>query len=172
VADLQKLSPTHDQILNWLVINPGKSLRECADAFGYTQSWLSQLVHSDLFQARLKEMQLQVQARVTASIPQKLNAVVDVALDKLADKVAQSEDPEFLLEVMDKGLHRMGFGPATARQPAGTGGPLVQQNFLIQANDLHEARALMRQATPALEGSLVQPGGALIPEVLPAEPSE
>ena len=53
MAEIARLNTTHEMLMNWLVCNPEKSLRECADHFGYTQSWLSQIIHSDIFQHAL-----------------------------------------------------------------------------------------------------------------------
>ncbi len=177
----QRLSHTHEQILNWMVLNPELSMRHCADHFGYTQSWLSTLVRSDLFQAALRERQIMVASRVAASIPAKLAAVADVALDKLGEMVEKSEDPEFILDAADKALHRMGYAPQSSRNPAGspsTFGPgaVVQQNnvFIGQA-DLAEARALMQSsaavlsplAAPAPDGFRRAPDEKVISDVDP-----
>lgn len=173
MAEIAKLSPTHEQILNWLLLNPEKSMRECADNFGYTQSWLSQLVHSSIFQAALKTRQEQVMLRVAQSIPEKLRAVTEIALDKLADKVAASEDPDFILSVADKGLHRMGFAPASARAPAGPqGAAIVQQNiYMADASTLEQARATMR-AVGMVSQEVIE--GQVVTESLPVptEPAE
>lgn len=144
-----RLSHTHDAIINWLIINPQASLRECADFFGYTQPWLSSLLHSGLFQAALKERQEQVHTRVVASIPERLAAVADVALDKLATCVEKSEDPDYILDATDRVLHRMGYAPASVRNPAGSpaGAGIYQQNNLqvnINARDLEDARSVLR----------------------------
>ena len=143
-----RISHTHEQIINWLVLNPEQSMRRCADHFGYTQSWLSTLIRSDLFQAALRERQVMVANRVAASIPAKLAAVADVALDKLGEMVEKSEDPEFILDAADRALHRMGYAPQSSRNPAGSpsafGSPVVQNNLFIGTADLADARALMQ----------------------------
>lgn len=151
--DLKNISTTHEQILNWLLLNPHKSMRECADTFGYTQSWLSTLVRSDLFQAALAEKQKELSSRVASNVTNKLTGVVDVALDKLAEHVEKSENPDFLLAVADKGLHRLGFGPASYRNPnpSGMQGPLVQQNFMVSAADLVAARQMASLSGPATQ---------------------
>lgn len=148
MAALARLSTTHEMLMNWLVLNPEKSLRECADHFGYSQSWLSQIIHSDIFQHALKEKQLAIGLRVADSIPARLRKAADIALDKLTDHLEKNEDPEFLLDATDKILHRMGYAPASSRNPAGPpsglGGNGVQQNFFISAGDLTAARELMQ----------------------------
>lgn len=153
MGELTRLSTTHEMLMNWLILNPEKSLRECADHFGYTQSWLSQIIHSDIFQHALKEKQNRVFLRVAESIPEKLARAADVAVEKLADHLERTEDPEFILSATDKILHRMGYAPASARNPGGNpiGAPAtnVQQNFFLTAGDLADARGLMQQAAAA-----------------------
>jgi hypothetical protein len=156
MADIQRISHTHEAVINWLVLNPEKSLRECADHFGYTQPWLSTLIHSDIFQMALRERQLAVAARVAQSIPERLRVCTDLALEKLADKIVQSEDPDFILDAADRTLHRMGFAPQSARNPAGSPGQAQgiqnQTNvFVLGHEDLAEARRIMATAgVPAL----------------------
>lgn len=160
---ISRLSHTHDQIINWLIVNPHLSLRECADEFGFTQSWLSQLIHSDIFQAALKARQQDVAARVAASIPEKLHAVADIALDKLGEKVAASEDADFILDVADRALHRMGYAPVSARNPNGSPSAAgtvnnTQNVFVLGQDDLAAARQVMRAAgqLPQSEPQLVE----------------
>jgi hypothetical protein len=158
MAELKRLSHTHEMMLNWLVLNPDRSLRECADHFGVSQSWLSSIIHSDIFQHALKEKQLAISLRVADSIPAKLRRAADIAVEKLTQKLEDTEDPEFILDATDKILHRMGFAPQSSRNPLGppTGsGPVQQNNFFISAGDLAEARALIgntqAQSLPAPE---------------------
>lgn len=166
--EVQKLSHTHEQILNWLVLNPHKSMRECADFFGYTQSWLSSLVRSDIFQAALRQRQELVANRVAQSIPERLSTVAQVALDKLATAVEKSEDPEFLLDASDKILHRMGYAPVSARNPGGMQpgqqpAQVVNNNTLvIGASDLAEAREMMKAVGAGQLGGLVQDQSRII----------
>lgn len=148
---LVRLSHTHEQMLNWLVLNPDKNLRECADHFGYTQSWVSSVLHSDLFQAALKDKQLAIAARVAGSIPEKLRRAADVGIEKLTTALENTEDPEFILDATDKILHRMGYAPVSARNPAGTPalGVGQQNNFFVTAGDLSAARELMQRTASA-----------------------
>ena len=163
---IQKMSHTHDQIINWLILNPDQSLRVCADQFGYTQPWLSTLIHSDIFQMRLRQRQEQVASRVAASIPEKLRVCADVALDKLSEKIAESEDPEYILDAADRVLHRMGFAPASSRNPAGSPAASVQNQtnvFVLGNDDLAEARRVMAMAGREL------PAAPVVEEVAYAE---
>ena len=139
MAAIQRISHTHEMIINWLVLHPQLSLRECADHFGYTQPWLSQLIHSDIFQAALRARQIEVASRVAASIPEKLQAAADIALTKLGDALAKTEDPDFILDAADRTLHRMGYAPASARNPAGS--PSQMPGIQNQTNVFEIGRA-------------------------------
>lgn len=171
-AQVLSLSHTHEAVMNWMLMNPDKSLRECADNFGYTQAWLSTLIHSDIFQAQLAKRQEGIRARIADSIPQKMRMAADIGVEKLATALEQSEDPEFILDATDKLLHRLGYAPQKApSQPALSGQGNVQNNFFISAGDLEAARAAglasIDSLPPAPQGDTAasQPAGAQVIEV-------
>ena len=143
MAQIQNISYTHDQIMNWLMQNPEKSLRECADYFGYTQGWLSQVIHSDIFQQQFKVRQGEVFSRVAADIPVKLKALADVAIEKVGSALERSEDGEFALDVFDKTMHRLGYAPNSSRGIAPPPPQLQQNNFFIGKDDLAQLRQSM-----------------------------
>lgn len=153
MAEIKSLSHTHEAVLNWLVLNPEKSLREGADTFGYTQAWFSSLIHSDIFQHALKEKQMAIAASVALTLPQKIARVADMAVEKLTEQVEKTEDPEFILNATDKLLHRLGYAPISARNPVGGPGQpgqvAQQNNFFLQASDLEAARELMQLSATA-----------------------
>jgi len=162
-AQIQKISHKHSMIMNWMVLNPDKPLRQCADHFGVSQAWLSTVIHSDVFQAEFQEKLQNIHNHCAMSIPEKLKVVADIALDRLAEKIADSEDPEYILDAADKALHRMGYAPASARNGFGAnqGGLQVnQQNvFLLSQDDLDAARNVMKaqgQFKAAIQGELVE----------------
>ena len=167
---LLRLSHCHEAVMNWMLLNPDRSLRECADHFGYTQSWLSTLIHSDIFQARLAERQEGIRVRIADSIPQKMRMAADIGVEKLATALEKSEDPDFILDATDKLLHRLGYAPArSAGAPPGQAGQVgVQNNFFVSASDIVAAReaglAIIGKPSP-------EPGQVIEGEVLPQEPT-
>jgi hypothetical protein len=147
MAEIKTIRHQHSMIMNWLVLNPHRSQKECADHFGVTQAWLSTVINSDVFQAEFQQKLQNIHVRCAEGIPEKLRVVADIALDKLADKISMSEDPEFILDAADKALHRMGYAPASARNGygAGQGVQVNQQNvFMLSKEDLEQARGVMR----------------------------
>jgi predicted XRE-type DNA-binding protein len=147
MAEIKTIRHQHSMIMNWLVLNPHRSQKECADHFGVTQAWLSTVINSDVFQAEFQQKLQNIHVRCAEGIPEKLRVVADIALDKLADKISMSEDPEFILDAADKALHRMGYAPASARNGYGAspGVQVNQQNvFMLSKEDLEQARGVMR----------------------------
>lgn len=159
---ISRLSHTHEQILNWLLVNPERSQRECADHFGYTQAWLSRLIHSDLFQAKLRERQEAVFLHVAQDIPAKLRGLADIAIERVTELVSNTEDPGVLVDVFDKTLNRLGYAPASARNPLPAN--VIQNNVvLVSPDDLASARgvvlsgATLENPSPQLTVGEVQP---------------
>lgn len=139
MAQIESVSHTHDQVMNWLVLNPEKYLRECADHFGYTQSWLSTLIHSDVFQAKLKERQDSVFTHVMQDIPEKLRGLADIAIDQLGTQLESNTDKNYSLDAFEKILKTAGYGVAKSSAP-------IQNNnvFMVSREALSSARDSMR----------------------------
>lgn len=138
---IQKLNHTHERIMDWLVQNPEKSLRECSQHFNYSQAWLSTVINSDAFRAKLAALHGEVHARVANDVPARMARIADVVLDRLATVVEHTDNPDFLLEVGDSILTKMGYGGKSSA-PATP----VQNNFTINVNDLASARAQLLSA--------------------------
>lgn len=149
-----KLSHRHDQIINWLLENPHQSLRACADHFNYSQGWLSQLIHSDIFQAQLKARQESVFVQIAQDIPTKLKGLADQAIEKVSEILERNENPEMVVDIFDKTLNRLGYAP----QKGGSGPAPAQTQvnvFTVSKSDLAEARVMISaQQTPVLEARL------------------
>ena len=45
----------HEALIDWLVANPDSRLGEAALFFGKSRSWISVLMHSDVFKARFQK---------------------------------------------------------------------------------------------------------------------
>lgn len=160
-AQLAKLSYKHDEVLDCILANPHVTLGQLSQLTGYTVPWLSQLINNDLFQAAYATRRGEVVAPIIATIQEKLTALGHMAVEKLAAKVAVSEDPEFLLDAFDKTMHRLGYAPKTSNAPGPA--PVVQQNnvFMLDKGFLAQVRQ------PLVNG---QQGLAPTPQVQAAAP--
>jgi hypothetical protein len=160
-----KLSHTHEDIARWLLENPTRPLKECAAYFQYSQPWLSCIIHSDAFQAKLRKMQEGADAVTLLDVPARLRGVAAAALDGLAEQVEHALKPsegngvvhrDFLLSTAELTLKSLGYG-GQAKTPPPAPGMMFQQNNMyltpVPPEVLSRAREKMLtpvEATPAL----------------------
>lgn len=143
MAEIQKVSFTHEALILWLLEFPHKSLRDCAGYFGYSQSWLSQIIHSDAFQQQLVKRQNEMMAMTGSDIRHKLSGAADIAIEGLSRKLESSEDGEFFLDATDKLLNRLGYGPASSRNVGTMNIQNNVQQITCQKEDLANARTML-----------------------------
>lgn len=151
-TQIAKLSPRHEAILNWLIENPERLRRECAAQFGVSEAWLSIVINSDCFQAKLAERQEAVFSVVAADIPTKLRGIADMAMARVAETIPNA-GPDFALETMNSTLKALGFG-AKPHLVAPAGSTFNTQNnyYVAKPEELSEARDLMNSVGRTLEG--------------------
>lgn len=148
---LNKLSHRHQQIVNWLVLNPDRSLTDCARFFGYTLPWLSLVVHSDMFQAVYQARCQEVGQLAVHSIANEMGALTHEVIEKSREKIQAGQASErFLGQVLDTSLRALGYGV----QPAGGNGTPI--SVVVDARTIIDARdqaAQIREGTTAAKVS-------------------
>ena len=88
---IQKVSITHDAIIDVLIARPDFTQREIAAQFGYTPSGLGIIVRSDSFKARLAQRKAElVDPIITDTLEQRLGTMAHASLDILQRKRDQS----------------------------------------------------------------------------------
>ncbi|MEN6533729.1 MAG: hypothetical protein ABFD60_15520, partial [Bryobacteraceae bacterium] len=98
---------------------------EIATNFGYTVPWVSRIMNSDAFQARLalrKEELLD--PVIVASIEEKFRALASKSLDVVLDKLSVTNSAELGLKALEISTKALGYG---ARQQNLS----VQTNFVV-----------------------------------------
>lgn len=143
---VQKLSPKHEAIILWLVEHPTEPLRACAQHFNVTPSWLSQLLHSDLFRERLTELFNKAHDAGPITTHQRLAALADQAIEKVAEHLDDSPDPVLANAVADMALRRLGYGP----KQININQTNVQNNSLATPEAIAKAARIMKQVRAAL----------------------
>ena len=150
---VKDLSATHVQIMDWIIANPHRSLGECAETFGYTQGWLSQIIHSDCFEALLAERQIELFGEVKLTVRDRVIGLAHESLRRLTEKVAVEQDTDKVANAADIALKALGFGAKAA--PAAVGNFTQNNTVVVNSVDpktLAQARELMqrREVPPAL----------------------
>ena len=152
LPQVQKLTIRHEAIMDFLLARPTATYREIAANFEVTVPWISCIVNSDVFQERLKEKQNGMfEAGVLAPLEDKMKGVVDLSLQRLAEKVQHSESLPELTNTADKLLGRLGYGVPNGNGGGG-GGTNIFAPTLIE-----RAQVLMGRANH--NGSDSQPRG-------------
>ena len=167
MAEIKSLSITHVSIMDFLMANPTMHLSDVAKHFGYTQPWLSQIIHSDAFQNMLKEKQNIAFHHTVLPLREKITQAAHQALDKVMNLLPQETELRTVKDVAESMLDKIGYGSKGI--PAGA--TINQQNNFIMPNATSEevaaARALMLSRRPA--GLGVQVDGVSVPITLPRE---
>lgn len=142
-VQLKNLAPRHEEIVNWLLTNPEKSLLECARTYHVTQAWLSCIVHSDIFQARYQKLLGQDRDVRILPLREKILGLANAAVDSLTTQ-QPFMDPEMNLDLAGKMLKAAGYG---APKPAGFTVNAQNVAFVsaVSAEDLEQARQNHRE---------------------------
>lgn len=105
MAAIQTVRYTHDGMIDMMLAEPELSQRALAARFGYTESWISTIINSDAFQARLAARRAEIvdptlqltledkwrglTARSVEVLMKKLDRPVDAIPDNLVLKAAE-----------------------------------------------------------------------------------
>lgn len=121
---IEKVRYTHDGMINLIIANPAVSQNELAKHFGYTASWISQIIASDAFQSRLAERTTElVDPMIRTSVEEKFKGLVLRSLEILAEKLNKPSDQipdQLALRALEVSSKAAGYGAREA--------PLVQVN--------------------------------------------
>lgn len=122
---IARVKYTHDALIDMVIANPAASQGELARMFGYTQAWVSRVMNSDAFLARLAARKEDIiDPQLVLSIDEKLRAIASKSLDVVLDKLTTAPDAKTALAAMEITTKALGYG---ARQSNLN----LQQNFVV-----------------------------------------
>lgn len=116
---ISSINHRHEQIINWLIANPHLSLGECARTFNYTQNWLSQVIHSDMFQAIYRRRVEEEGGLVVHTMANKLTGLAAAVVDKTLERIEMGLASErFLSDTTETVLGALGYSAKALPQQA------------------------------------------------------
>jgi hypothetical protein len=117
---LQKVSYSHEAMIDVILTNPTITQNELAVMFGKTRGWISIVMGSDAFQGALAKRRDDVtNPELIATIEERFRGVVDQSLQIISEKLDLTKNTDLALKALDIGSKALGFG---AR------GPTTQNN--------------------------------------------
>lgn len=126
---IQKLRYSHEAMIDTLIANPMISQGQLAALFGRTQAWVSLVMSSDAFKARLAERRGELVDPVIAmSLTEKFHSVTQRSLEVLAEKLAQpakSVSDDLVIKTATMGAKALGLGGNAPPQA-----PALPANYL------------------------------------------
>lgn len=119
---IKRVNYSHDAFIDVLIAEPGIQQGALAARFGYTQPWVSRVMNSDAFLARLAERKADiVDPTIAATLEEKFRALASRSLDVVLEKVSLTQNADMALRALEVSSKALGYG---ARQ----------QNLNVQAN--------------------------------------
>jgi len=147
-ASIKKVSAWHEELIDFMLAQPRAGLKEAADYFDVSQSWLSTVKNSDAFLQRWAERRGVHSSAVSQGIRERVEGLAEVTLETLTrrmEKEGESMGLSTLREVSETALKSLGFGNRNANVNVplqGQGSMTVNGNVvMIDRNVLAEARA-------------------------------
>jgi hypothetical protein len=123
-----KVSYTHDAVIDFIIAHPEASQGKIAAHFGYTPAWMSIIINSDAFQARLRERKAEIiDPTLVATARDRFQAVLAKGQERLLEILESPSPPPNIvtkaIELGARGLDVGGFGRTQVNlppaQPAG-----------------------------------------------------
>lgn len=122
---IDRVRYTHDAMIDLIITQPQMSQNALAAHFGYTPAWVSRIINSDAFQARLAQRKADlVDPSILLTVDEKLRAIANKSLDIVLDKLATSANFDQGMAALELSTKALGYGARTANVN-------VQQNFVV-----------------------------------------
>jgi hypothetical protein len=134
------LSHLHESLVDYLLINPGCTLRQLGAYFGYSPAWLCTVMQTDMFKAYLSARKSEVNVFIAQDLPSRLAAAAHLATERIIEVMERTQDAGEVIDGFDKILHRYGYAP-NAKTGAQAGVVNNTQNvFYLNKADLEVSR--------------------------------
>lgn len=115
---VQRLNYSHKAMIDMIIANPGISQNQLALQFGYSASWISQVISSDAFQTMLAERTKElVDPTIRATVEEQFKGLIYRSLEILREKLdspAGTIPDNLALRTAELSAKALGYG---AKEP-------------------------------------------------------
>src|SRR5258706_1390680 len=115
----KKLNYSHEALVDLMIQNPWMTQRTMAAAFGYTESWVCNIIASDAFQAKLAARREEiVDPGLKASLAERARGLVLQSINILQRELEKPQvPPNVALRAFELGAKAVGMGGNAAPAP-------------------------------------------------------
>lgn len=160
-AQIAKLQEWHKDMIDYLILNPRATMRQMAEHFGVSKTWLSLVKNSDAFQSAYGARREDLSRAITANLAERVTTLSEIVTDELTRRVdenAEKYSVRELREILETTLRASGLS---------SGAPGGNSQLSLNLGNappsvLHEARALFIEVTQRRSGSGADSGGPVL----------
>lgn len=148
---IKSLNNRHLAMIDWLLANPSQSMAVLADNMNVSRSWLSIVMHSDVFVEKYTKARMAHSTDLSRQLIERQLKVTLAAYDALDLIIADEDtDDRLILDAADKTARLLQFTPASGNKPQ-----LLREETVIEKESIREvspgvierARERMRKTT-------------------------
>jgi len=152
-VQIKGLKEKHVYMIDWLLTNPGTNFGVLADEISVSRSWLSIVMHSDVFVEEYTKRRLSHSKELSRQLIEKQLKVALKAYDKL-DLILDDDEAEdrLILDTADKTAKLLGFGATGGMAPQLLTDETVLERELtreVAPGVIERAREKLRRTTTA-----------------------
>lgn len=111
---IQKVNYSHDGMINLIIANRGITQNALAQHFGYSASWVSQVMSSDAFQAKLLERSAEIEdPTLRATVEENLRGLVTRSMEIIKEKLkgeASTIPDQLAIRTLELSTRALGYG--------------------------------------------------------------
>lgn len=150
---LDKVRYTHVDMIDFIIANPTVSQGALAARYGYTQSWVCNIMASDAWQSQMAARRDEiVDPALKLSIEERFKGLTVRSLERLMEKLdAPAVSDTTLLRAAELGAKALGVGGNAPPPPAAN-----QDHLARLADRLIELQSRVRTATLIPEGVTIE----------------
>lgn len=154
-TQLKKVHYTHDALIDAIIADPSIRQKELAEIFGFTEAWISTVVCSDSFQARLAVRRSDlVGSSLLLNFNERMKRMALKSLDRLEGELDKKMACDVNVALEGLKIAAKGFGFGNAAQVNLSQNQTTQQNFVVHLPGKAASAREWAEAYGAKEGGL------------------